>query len=81
MVRKSKDVEIAKSYLIEAKTDLESAEILFNKEKYGRVVFFCQQAVEKVIKALLCLKRFRIIKTHEISPLVATVIKNPEVKV
>ena len=80
MVRQAKSIELARAFLIEAKTDLESAKILLNAKKYGRVIFHCQQAVEKVVKALLHAKGFRVIKTHEVSPLLVMEVTREEVK-
>ncbi len=50
-----------------AEDDLEKAAILFNAEKYDGVIFFCQQAVEKALKALWLLeKRSEVPKYHDL---------------
>ena len=36
--------------------DLEKAKILFNSRKFDGTAFFCQQAVEKALKAIILLK-------------------------
>jgi len=40
-----------------AEDDLEKARILFDNEKYDGAIFFCQQTVEKALKALWILKK------------------------
>ena len=41
------------NWLEEAKWDLENARILFENDRFNTVVFHCQQAAEKAVKALL----------------------------
>jgi HEPN domain-containing protein len=33
--------------------DLETAQILFDSQRYGPCAFFCQQAAEKLLKAVI----------------------------
>ena len=40
-------------WLEEANWDLENAKILFKNDRFNTVVFHCQQAAEKAVKALL----------------------------
>ncbi|MBI4147526.1 HEPN domain-containing protein [Candidatus Woesearchaeota archaeon] len=47
--------------------DLEKAVILFNAEKYDGTIFFCQQAVEKALKALwLQEKKTEVLRYHNL---------------
>jgi HEPN domain-containing protein len=41
------------NWLEEAKWDLENANILFKNDRFNTVVFHCQQAAKKAVKALL----------------------------
>jgi len=41
------------NWLGEANWDLENAKILFENDRFNTVVFHCQQAAEKAVKALL----------------------------
>ena len=41
------------NWLEEANWDLENAQILFENDRFNTVVFHCQQAAEKAVKALL----------------------------
>ena len=41
------------NWLKEAEWDFENAEILFEKDRFNTVVYHCQQAAEKAVKALL----------------------------
>ena len=41
------------NWLDEANWDLENAKILFENDRFNTVVFHCQQAAEKAVKALL----------------------------
>lgn len=45
-----------KNWLNEAEWDLETAEILKEKERYNSSAFYAQQAVEKLLKAALMFK-------------------------
>ena len=58
--------EEVKNWWKQAKDDLGKAKILFNNRKYDGTTFYCQQAVEKSLKAL-SLKRFnKIRKIHDL---------------
>ena len=43
----------AQQWLAESKTDLETAQLLFNEKHYNACAFYCQQSGEKALKALL----------------------------
>lgn len=43
----------AKRWLVQADQDLDTAQILFDAARYGPCAFFCQQAAEKALKAVL----------------------------
>ncbi len=73
------DIEWVKSFCIEAKTDLESAEELFRVEKYGRVTFLAEQCVEKIIKAFLLCRGVEIVKKHDITPLLVDTLTEEEI--
>ncbi|MDP3698309.1 MAG: HEPN domain-containing protein [Nanoarchaeota archaeon] len=50
-----------------AEDDLEKARILFNNEKYDGAIFFCQQTVEKALKALWILeKKTEVPRYHDL---------------
>jgi len=56
----------AESWLKDAERDLESAQILYQKELFEKVVYHAQQCVEKSIKAILiCFGEFE--KTHYVA--------------
>lgn len=58
-----KEVE---NWLVQANDDLSNAEVLFNNVKYDGAVFFCQQAVEKALKAI-CIKKYgELFKVHDL---------------
>jgi len=65
----------ALAFLREAKEDLESAEDLLDSERYSRVVFFCQQAVEKSVKALLEMEHI-FVAEHDLSSFFVKFIYN-----
>ncbi|MEW6062848.1 MAG: HEPN domain-containing protein [Nanoarchaeota archaeon] len=50
----------------QALADLRKAEVLINSKNFDGAVFFCQQAVEKSLKALYMLKLKEIPKGHSI---------------
>lgn len=62
------------SLIHEALVDLDSAKILFKAGKYARAIFFCQQALEKVAKAILFEVGHGVIISHDVSSLLATEI-------
>jgi len=74
------DVEWVKSFAMEAKTDLESAEELLKAEKYGRVTFLAEQCVEKIIKSFLLCRGVEIVKKHDITPLLVDALTEEEIK-
>lgn len=45
--------EDAIRWLTQATDDMDTAQILFDSERYGPCAFFCQQAAEKSLKAVL----------------------------
>lgn len=60
-----KEIAISKSFLKAAKSDLNSAKILLKNKEYSNSLYHSQQAIEKILKALLALKR-RFIFKHEV---------------
>jgi HEPN domain-containing protein len=55
-----------KNWWEKALGDLDTAKILFRNSKYEDSAFFCQQAVEKGLKALLLKEKGRIEKIHDL---------------
>ncbi len=53
--------EIAKNWSNASDQDLETAEILFENEKYHHALFFCHLSIEKYLKAI-------IVKTTKMAP-------------
>lgn len=53
-------------WIEKAKSDLEKAEILLDNKKYDGAVFYCQQAVEKAIKALILKNKKELKKIHDL---------------
>lgn len=45
--------EVANRWLEQAGEDLETARILLDSERFGPCAFYCQQAAEKALKAVL----------------------------
>jgi HEPN domain-containing protein len=45
-----------RNWLEQAKSDLESAEILFNNNKFSQAVFYCHQSCEKALKYAVMLR-------------------------
>jgi HEPN domain-containing protein len=60
-----KEIVISNSFIKAAKSDLNSARILFKNREYSNSLYHSQQAVEKILKALLALKG-RFIFRHEV---------------
>ncbi len=60
-----KEVAISKSFQKTAKSDLNSARILLKNKEYSNALYHIQQAIEKVLKAMLALK-CRFIFKHEV---------------
>lgn len=46
--------------------DFDTAKYLFNGKKYEESAFFCQQAVEKLLKAKLLERTNKLIKVHDL---------------
>lgn len=53
--------EIIKNWSNASNQDLETAEILFENEKYHHALFFCHLSIEKYLKAI-------IVKTTKVAP-------------
>jgi HEPN domain-containing protein len=49
-------VDIARSFLIEARVDRHSAEVLTDHGEYARAIAHAQQTVEKLLKAVLAVR-------------------------
>lgn len=58
--------EEVKSLWEQAKVDLRTAENSLNSGDYYASVFWCQQAIEKSLKAVLVKKTNRLIKIHDL---------------
>ncbi len=58
--------EEVKKWMDKAEDDLEKAKVLFKNKKYDGTLFYCQQAAEKGLKALLINKKNRIRKIHDL---------------
>ena len=58
--------EEVKRWWSKAKDDLEKAIILHKNRKYDGAVFFCQQSVEKGLKAVLIKKTGKFPKIHDL---------------
>lgn len=50
----------------QGKDDLEKAKILYENKKYDGTAFFCQQSVEKGLKALSLKEKNKIKKIHDL---------------
>lgn len=74
-MKKEKIDKITKYWITHADYDLETAEAMYKSRRYLYVTFMCQQAVEKLIKAIITL-RIGVVppRTHDLSKL-ATVAK------
>jgi HEPN domain-containing protein len=60
-----KEVTISNSFIKTAKSDLNSARILLKNKEYNNSLYHSQQAIEKILKAMLALKGCFIYK-HEV---------------
>lgn len=58
--------EEVKRWWKRAKDDLDKASILFRNKKYDGAAFFCQQSVEKGLKALSLKEKNKIKKIHDL---------------
>jgi HEPN domain-containing protein len=66
MSNRSKVLDIAAAYLLEAFTDYETVPILIAHEKYNLAIYHAQQAVEKLLKACLAAEGAIGIYKHQI---------------
>ena len=60
-----------------AQKDLEKAEVLYNSKHFDGAAFFCQQGVEKGLKALLIKTTASFPRTHDLTML-ARLTKAPD---
>ncbi|MBI3035239.1 HEPN domain-containing protein [Candidatus Woesearchaeota archaeon] len=58
--------EEVKRWWKKAKDDLKKAKILFDNKKYDGSAFFCQQAAEKGLKAVMLKEKNKILKIHDL---------------
>lgn len=58
--------EDVKDWMEKAEHDLNTARINKQQKVYDAAAFFCQQALEKALKALYIKKSKRLIKTHDL---------------
>ena len=66
MIRNGKkEIAISDSFLRAAKSDIKSAGILLKSDEYSNSLYHSQQAIEKILKAMLALKS-RFIFKHEV---------------
>ena len=61
--RMRKEVE---NWFEQAEDDFDKAQILFDNKKFDGAVFFCQQAVEKALKAKYIEKYGELIRVHDL---------------
>jgi HEPN domain-containing protein len=57
---------ITKKWIAFAQEDLQNADILFKNKSYKGVIYYCHQAIEKSIKAIINEQGKRIPKTHDL---------------
>lgn len=74
------DLEIIKSLWIEARDDLASAGDLMRTMRYSKVMYHCEQCMEKLMKIALACEGYEDVKSHEIVGLFGryVVLKAPE---
>lgn len=60
-----REAAISDSFLKSASSDLKSARVLFKNKEYSTSLYHSQQAIEKILKAMLALKGHFIFK-HEV---------------
>ncbi len=58
--------EEAKRWWEQAKDDFEKARILTENKKYDGAAFYCQQAVEKALKAVYIQQNQNLIRVHDL---------------
>ena len=55
-----------RNWLQKAESDFRKAKILFDNSEYDGATFFCQQCIEKGLKAFLIKEKRELIKTHSV---------------
>src|SRR3989344_7003078 len=63
------------AFLKEAKEDIVTAEEILENKRYSRAVYFCQQCVEKSVKALLEMEKIFVVE-HDLSTFFVKFIYN-----
>ena len=58
--------QIYKEWLEFAKSDMKNAEILFTHNSYKDSIWYCHQAIEKLLKAILSNQGKTVRKTHDL---------------
>jgi HEPN domain-containing protein len=58
--------EEVRIWLEQAKRDLDTAQYLFTGKRYKESSFYCQQAAEKGLKAVLISKKEKLVKIHDL---------------
>ena len=58
-------VNVAEAFMQESLSDLDTAKILYDKEKYSHAIYHMQQSFEKSIKSLYCYSRIKYDKNSE----------------
>lgn len=61
--------EEVKLWVEHSEKDLDTAEYLFEGKRYNEAAFFCQQSVEKALKALLLHKKGEFPRVHDLTNL------------
>ena len=69
--------EEVKRWIEKARRDLDIANYLLDGKKYEECSLFCQQSVEKALKAVLLSKTNKIIKIHDLN-ILALKVNLPE---
>ena len=69
--------DFVQNWLKKAEEDLEAARVLVREQlsSYDSTGFFCQQAVEKLIKAVLVRHQIEFPKTHDIAALLKLAVR------
>jgi len=68
---------VTKKWISFAKRDLKDAEVLFKNKRYFGCLYYCHQAIEKFLKAIINVKGKRVPKIHDLSRL----LNESEVKI
>jgi HEPN domain-containing protein len=63
----------AENWLARAEKDFTTSRYLFKGKKYEAAAFFCQQCVEKALKAVFIHQTEKIVKTHDLVYLARTI--------